>query len=121
MVIRCAFFEGKIHPGREAEFNRFVQEQLFPLWTRFPGALEVRVLRESEAEGGSHRFPMILQTAYPSRDAIDIALESPERFASRDLTKVLLQMFEGRVFHVIYDLNSQRPLQPLHSSPLELQ
>jgi hypothetical protein len=106
MVIRCAFFEGKIHSGREAEFDTFVQERLVPLWTRFPGALKVRILREIEAEDGSHRFPMILQTTYPSHEAIGIALRSPERFASRDLTKVLLQMFEGRVFHVIYDLNS---------------
>jgi hypothetical protein len=119
LVIRCAFFEGRIHSGREAEFDTFVQEQLVPLWTRFPNALEVRILREREIEDGSHRFPMILQTTYPSREAINIALQSPERFTSRDLTKALLQMFEGRVFHVIYDLSPERPLLPRNSSPLE--
>jgi hypothetical protein len=62
---------------------------------------------------------MILQTTYPSREAIDIALKSPERFESRALTRVLLQMFEGRVFHVIYDLNYQGPSLPGDSASLD--
>ena len=62
---------------------------------------------------------MILQTTYPSREAIDIALKSPERFESRALTRVLLQMFEGRVFHVIYDLNFQGPSLPGDSASLD--
>ena len=42
MIIRYALFEGKIHEGREAEFRAFVKERLVPLWTKFPGAEEVR-------------------------------------------------------------------------------
>lgn len=105
MLMRCAFFEGKICPGREQEFDVFVREQLVPLWTQFPTAQNVHVLREVEAEDGSHRYPMILQITYPSREAIEIALRSPERGASRELTQELLKMFEGRVFHVVYGMN----------------
>jgi hypothetical protein len=48
---------------------------------------------------------MVLQITYPSREAIEIALRSPERGASRELTQELLKMFEGRVFHVVYGMN----------------
>jgi hypothetical protein len=46
MFKRLAFFEGAIRPGREAAFDAYVNERLVPLWTRFPKALRVEVLRE---------------------------------------------------------------------------
>lgn len=102
MMIRCAFFEGRIATGREQEFDAFVHERLVPLWTRFPGAQRVEVLREVQAEDGSHRYPMVLQTVYPSQAAIEAALESAVRYQSRAATQELMTMFEGRIFHVVY-------------------
>ena len=104
MFKRLAFFEGAIAPGREAEFDAFIEQRLVPLWTKFPGAKRVEILREVEAEDGSHRYPLVLQTTYPSRGAIEAALASKVRFESREMTKGLLAMFEGRVFHVVYEL-----------------
>jgi hypothetical protein len=106
MFKRLAYFEGSIHAGREAEFDAYIVERLVPLWTRFPGATRVEVLREVEAEGGSHRYPLVLQTTYPSRGAIEAALASSVRTQSREMTKGLLAMFTGRVFHVVYELQS---------------
>lgn len=103
MFIRCAFFEGRIKAGKEVEFFRFVEERLLPLWRQFPHAKKVEVLREVETETGSHNFPMVLQTLYPSRKAITEALNSPVRAESRTLTQELMKMFEGRIFHVIFD------------------
>lgn len=105
MFKRVAFFEGTIAHGREAEFAAYINERLVPLWTQFPGATRVEVLREVEAEDGSHRYPLVLQTTYPDRGAIEIALASKVRFESREMTKGLLAMFEGRVFHVVYELD----------------
>lgn len=104
MFKRLAFFEGAIARGREVEFDAYVQKRLVPLWTQFPGATRVEVLREVEAEDGSHRYPLVLQTTYPTRNAIETALASKVRFESREMTKGLLAMFEGRVFHVVYEL-----------------
>lgn len=106
MFIRAAFFEGRILPGREAEFDAFIAERLLPLWRRFPGATRVDVMREVEAEDGSHRYPLVLQIAYPSREAIDVALASPVRTESRAVSQELLKLFAGRVFHVIYRVAS---------------
>jgi antibiotic biosynthesis monooxygenase (ABM) superfamily enzyme len=105
MFKRIAFFEGTIAPGREAEFDAYIKERLVPLWTQFPGATRVEVLREVEAEGGAHRYPLVLQTTYPERDVIEKALASKVRFESREMTKGLLAMFDGRVFHVVYEFD----------------
>ena len=105
MFKRLAFFEGSIAHGREAEFDAYINEHLVPLWTRFPGAVRVEIMREVEAEDTSHRYPLVLQTTYATRDAIEKALASKVRFESREMTKGLLSMFEGRVFHVVYELN----------------
>jgi hypothetical protein len=105
MFKRLAFFEGTIAHGREIDFDAYINERLVPLWTKFPGATRVEVLREVEAEDGSHRYPLVLQTTYPKRDAIEKALASNVRFESREMTKGLLAMFAGRVFHVVYELS----------------
>lgn len=60
MFIRCAFFQGRARPGQEQAFTDPVREQLVPLWTRFPGAEEVRVLRQLECDVADPRFEMVL-------------------------------------------------------------
>ena len=52
MFIRCAFFQGNVKPGKEQAFNDYIRKELVPLWTRFPGAQEVRVLQASRKRCG---------------------------------------------------------------------
>jgi hypothetical protein len=73
MFIRCAFFQGQVKPGLEDAFNRYIRENLVPLWTRFPGAQEVRVLRQVESDTNDPHFGMVLAVRYPTREAIEIA------------------------------------------------
>lgn len=103
MYIRCAFFRGRVRPGREAEFTRYVHERLVPLWTRFPGASEVRVLRQLESDVADPRLEMVLSIRYPSREAIEAALASDVRVESREATRGLLEMFDGSVFHTVFE------------------
>ena len=109
MFKRLAFFEGAIAAGLEKEFDAYIEERLVPLWTKFPGALRVETLREVDAEAGSHRYPLVLQITYRSTSAIEEALASKVRFESREVTKGLLTMFEGRVFHIVYRLSDHAP------------
>ena len=109
MIKRLAYFEGSIHAGREAEFAEYLERRLLPLWRQFPGAAYVEILREAEAEDGSHRYPLILAISYPDTAAMAQALASPQRAESREVTKGLLAMFEGRVFHVVYDVGALAP------------
>lgn len=100
--VRCAFFEGRILPGRDSAFRAFVQENLVPIWRQFPGAESVEVLFEVEGDEGAPAYPMVLQIAYADRAAIALAMNSPQRARSRVVTQELMAMFEGRIFHVIF-------------------
>jgi len=105
MIIRYALFEGKIHDGKEAEFRAFVKERLVPLWTRFPGATEVRVLDGTDRDEGAPVYAMALAIRYPDMDAVGEALKSDVRFQSREVTGELLKMFDGKVHHHLFDAN----------------
>jgi hypothetical protein len=103
MYIRCAFFEGNVKPGCDAAFDRFVTERLVPLWTRFPGASEVRVLRQQDSDTAEPHYAMVLAIKYPSRAAIAEAMASDVRAQSRLETGELVKMFEGRIFHTVFE------------------
>ena len=102
MLVRAAFFEGAIQPGREAEFDAYVAQKLAPLWRQFPHAFRVDILREVEADEGAHRYPLVLQISYPNRAALDEALASSIRSLSREVTRGLFETFDGRVWHAVY-------------------
>lgn len=109
MIIRYALFEGKIHEGREAEFRAFVKDRLVPLWTKFPGAQEVRVLDGTDRDEGAPEYAMALAIRYPDMAAVDAALKSDVRFNSRDVTAELLKMFTGKVHHHVFEANEYPP------------
>jgi antibiotic biosynthesis monooxygenase (ABM) superfamily enzyme len=103
MFIRCAFFKGRVKAGMEQAFSRHVHETLVPLWTRFPGALEVRVLRQLESDAQDPELAMVLAIRYATREDIARALASPVRNESREASKKLFEMFDGSVFHTVFD------------------
>ena len=104
MIIRQAFFEGAIHQGREAEFRRFVEERLMPMWRRFPGARDVRVMFARERDDGAPPFALSLAMAFDDEAALAAALEAPIRFESRGVTAELMRMFDGRIHHHVFEL-----------------
>ncbi|OWV78447.1 hypothetical protein ATY75_05585 [Rhizobium sp. N122] len=109
MIIRYALFEGEIHPGREEEFRAFVRKRLVPLWTKFPGAEEVRVLDGMERDDGAPVYAMALAIRYPDMDAVNAALRSDVRFESREVTGELLRLFTGKVHHHVFQANEYPP------------
>jgi hypothetical protein len=104
MYIRCAFFEGRVKPGCDDAFASFVKNRLVPLWTKFPGATEVRVLRQTDSDTPEPHYAMVLSIKYPSLAAIDEALKSDVRNQSRAETVDLVKLFEGRIFHTVFEV-----------------
>lgn len=104
MIVRQALFEGTIRSGREAEFRAYVAPALLPLWRRFPGVREVRVLYEIERDAGMPEVALVLSMKFDSAEALQAALASPVCYESREVTKGLLAMFDGRVRHHVFDL-----------------
>lgn len=102
MFIRCAFFRGTIKPGHKQDFDAHIQAELVALWTRFPHVQEVRVLRQVESDTTDPHFEMVLAMRFPSREAITEALDSDTRYASREASKRLFELFDGEVFHTVF-------------------
>jgi hypothetical protein len=109
MIIRYALFEGEIHAGMEEEFRVFVKEKLVPLWTRFPGAEEIRVLDGLDRDEGAPVYAMALAIRYPDMAAVEQALASDVRVESRAVTGELLKMFTGKVHHHLFSANEYAP------------
>ncbi len=115
MFIRQTMFRGRIRPGSEEAFNQCLRERLIPLQIRFPGAQEVRVLRQNESDQDDPRFELILALRFPSKAAIATALASAVRLESRIVTKELLTMFEGDIIHTVFDA-SDHPVVTLDAA-----
>lgn len=106
MITRTAVFEGTLKKGLEERFFAQVKDRLMPLWQRFPHARNVRMLRVTGCDAGAPAIVLIQQIDYPSMAALEEALASPVRTESRAVTKELLQMFEGRLYHIVSELNT---------------
>ncbi|MDG1116884.1 MAG: hypothetical protein P8N72_07140 [Flavimaricola sp.] len=102
MFIRCAFFKGTIKTGMEEAFHAHWRENLVPLWGAFPNLLELRVLCEVESDDADSPFPLVMAMKFASRDHIQEALASPTRWASKETSKKLLEMFDGHVIHTVF-------------------
>ncbi|HVY82203.1 MAG TPA: hypothetical protein VG994_14530 [Steroidobacteraceae bacterium] len=101
MITRTAIFEGTLAPGCEERFFAEVERRLVPLWHRFPHASNVRLLRPVAADANAPAIAMIQQIDYPSLAALEEALASPVRDEARAITQELMQMFTGRLYHVV--------------------
>lgn len=102
MFIRCAFFKGKVKDGYQEKFDSYIDTVLVDTWRAFPGAKEVRVLREVESDNPDIPLELMIAIKFESRDAITAALNSPERYDSREKSKILIDMFDGEIFHTVF-------------------
>lgn len=110
MFVRCAFFKGKITPGMEEVFHAHWRDILVPLWSAFPHLQELRVLRDVESDGPESRFPLVMAMKFASHSDIMEALDSPTRWASKEASKKLFEMFDGSVIHTIFAADQFNPV-----------
>lgn len=102
MFIRCAFFQGHVKPGMQAAFDAHIKAELYALWSRFPHAREVRVLREVESDRPEQHLELVIAVQFDSREDIAAALDSDIRRAGRAASQPLFDMFDGHVFHTVF-------------------
>lgn len=102
MFVRYAFFNGHVKPGQKAAFDAHIAAELHALWTRFPNVQEVRLLREVESDRPDTHLELVIAMKFESRAAIDEALSSEIRYASKDASQALFDMFDGHVFHTVF-------------------
>lgn len=105
MITRTAIFEGRIKPGCEERFFAEIESRLVPLWKQFPNASNVRLLPVIAADDDAPPIAMIQQIDYPSMEALKEAVASPVRAQARAITFEIMEMFEGRFYHVMSEGN----------------
>lgn len=105
MITRYAIFCGTLKPGQEAAMRAFVTRHLTPLWRQFACAEEVRVLYGVEQDENGPTIPLILAITYADHAAMEAALDSPARYAARDILPDLYARFFDRVelWHYVMD------------------
>jgi hypothetical protein len=87
MITRFTLFEGHINPNDVEAFRAAILKEVLPHWNSFPNVLAVRVCFANERDEGAPELPLILAISYPNRQAVDVALASPEeRWQRRQLT-----------------------------------
>ncbi len=101
MLTRLAIFEGRVKPGKEAAMRAYVETALAPLWRQFQPSEEVRVLYAAEAGD----IPLVLAVTYVDRAAMEIALDTPARYQSRDMLPAFYERFfdEVTLKHQLYE------------------
>ena len=102
-VVRMAFFEGAFKPGGRDAFYEYARTRLTPLWTRFPGLQQFRMLVGPETDDGAPSLLLVLEFTYPSRAALLAGLASDVRARSREVTQGLFEYFDGRISHIVSD------------------
>ena len=110
MFIRCAFFKGKILPGEERNFHEHWKNNLVPLWSAFPNLIELSVMCEVESDDIKNPFPLVMSMKFKTRDNIKEALASPMRWKSKETSKKLFEMFDGRVIHTVFATDQFTPV-----------
>lgn len=109
MITRFALFEGTVKSGQVDAFRSAVKERLVPLWTKFPGNTDVRVMFSEDRDEGAPEFPLILAISYPDTTTMDAALQAPARFQSKEVTgEIVAEFFDGRIHHHVTQLNDYK-------------
>lgn len=108
VLTRCAAFVGTVRPGLEAEMRSHVEQVLAPLWRRFEGASEVRVMYSVEADAAGPAVPLVLAIDYADEAAMEQALASPARYESRDLLPEFYERFFSDVTLLHYLMETDR-------------
>ena len=106
MITRFAMFEGTVADENITAFRAAVHERLVPLWTQFPGNVDVRVMFSDDRDEGAPEYPVILAITYKDEAGMVSALDSPYRAQSRDVTgEIVAQYLTGKIHHHVTELN----------------
>ena len=101
MYTRSAIFEGQIHEGMEDIFYKLVETELLPVWQSMPHAQSVRLYRPEKHDPDAPRIFLIQEIDYPSLEAIDEAMASPQRDKAKEAHEKIMPLYSGRHYHIV--------------------
>jgi hypothetical protein len=98
---RTAFFEGDLDEAQKEEFIEYMSNTVAPIIRTFPGCqgLQINVCHKLEP-AAPQQLLLMVQHTYQDADSFTKAIDSEQRIASMNATKVILDKFPVRVYHV---------------------
>ncbi|MFC7407560.1 EthD family reductase [Hydrogenophaga atypica] len=104
MIVRTAILEGEVKPEDRARFDAFVETEIVPLTTQFPGIKSVRIMRAQSIEDNGPLLYMTFESVYESVDAMNHAFTFPIRKELKAKFAEIMPLFHGRLFHITQHL-----------------
>lgn len=109
MLVRHAFFEGTVAPEDQARFESIVRERIAPGMQRFPRIRRLVYHWGREFEDDDRRFHLVIEHAYDSMQDMAAAITSAPRREIQEPLEEMLALFDGKVFHVNFEMDVVRP------------
>ncbi len=93
MITRYAIFEGALPPHQAPAFRQAVLQRLIPAVRCIPGLQSVDVSFSRTRDPGAPEIVMFLVTTYRDAEAVERALEGPERDKAKTITSQIFEEF----------------------------
>jgi uncharacterized protein (TIGR02118 family) len=104
MIIRSAILEGTVAESEQARFDVHMREAVVPAIATYPGIRKVALRRLAEKDEAAPAIYMIFDLYFDSIEAMNAALASETRQAVRERISEGMSTFQGRVYHVVFDV-----------------
>ncbi len=99
--VRTAFFEGELTQEQKKDFQQHMKTEVAPIIATFPHSLGVELNFPDFIESESQQdLLLMMRHSYESETAMKAALDSEQRIASMNATKVILDKYPIKVHHM---------------------
>ena len=82
----------------------YVQKVHLPLVARYPKLQQLRFLKGISRDGQTPKFYLSFELFFKDWDDFEVAKNSSERLAAVEDASKLAAMFEGNIFHAVYEM-----------------
>ena len=98
---RTAFFEGDLNAQQKKEFIDYMSNIVAPIIRTFPGCLDLQINVPHKFDPAApQQLLLMVQHTYENADAFAKAIDSEQRIASMNATKVMIEKFTVNVYHI---------------------
>jgi len=102
--IRAAFWVGRCKDGEHERFVTLIQGAIVPALQVMPGVRSARALWPARRENAPPSIACQLLVEFASHDDLERMLASDERTAMRSSVSETLELFEGALSHIDFEV-----------------
>lgn len=106
MIVRSAVLEGSVPQADAGRFDGLMRGPVVDAIRTYPGIRQVRLRRLVQSDEGAPRNYMVFDLYFDDLAAMQAALASPIRQAVREQIAQAMVLFQGRVYHQVYEENA---------------